>query len=204
MSIHNVIEKLNSAVRAKVGSVKTDAIAESTANAGVDVDGVLLKDGAVTASGGVTAETGAFTGAAANLASGTVAIDIGRARYTTFDKTVTLPAAASAISLGLVLPADSYLIGFAAKITDALSGAGGGAKLGIGASGANASAAALWGAASALTLNTKITKFVGSKLSAAKGIALYALSSDGINAKGTVGAGAVRVTGTYVSVQALS
>lgn len=152
MSIHNVIEKLNSAVRAKVGSV----------------------------------------------------LDIGRARYTTFDKTVTLPAAASAISLGLVLPADSYLIGFAAKITDALSGAGGGAKLGIGASGANASAAALWGAASALTLNTKITKFVGSHLSADKGIALYALSSDGINAKGTVGAGAVRVTGTYVSVQALS
>jgi len=75
--------------------ISTDLIAESTAAAGVTIDGVLCKDNAVTASGGVTANvTGNVTGSSgsctgnAATASAASALAAG-ARFTSTEQTGT-------------------------------------------------------------------------------------------------------------------
>lgn len=58
--------------------IKADVIAESTAAAGVTIDGVLCKDNAVTASGGLTgAITGNVTGNVTGDVTGSVATESG-------------------------------------------------------------------------------------------------------------------------------
>ena len=77
----HMTESVVSTVTAKhdfTGGLKTDVVSESTSAAGVSVDQVLCKDGAVTASGGVTGDvigdvTGDVTGDVAGDLTGAIA-----------------------------------------------------------------------------------------------------------------------------------
>lgn len=66
MPAHNAIINVNAApgtLDFDAGSVSADVISEGTSGSGVTVDGVLNKDGAVTATGTVVGVAGTFSGA---------------------------------------------------------------------------------------------------------------------------------------------
>lgn len=80
MSVHKVMSDIEQAAVAGLGpadfsseGIKADVIAESTAATGVTIDGVLVKDNAVTASGGVTA---ALTGDSAGVHTGNIRLPV--------------------------------------------------------------------------------------------------------------------------------
>lgn len=80
--------------------ISTDVIAESTAAAGVTVDGVLLKDNAVTASGGVTANlTGDVTGNVTGNVSGSSGSCTGNSATATTATTATTANSIAAASV---------------------------------------------------------------------------------------------------------
>lgn len=198
----------------------TDAIAEKTPNAGVTVDGVLLKDGAVNADtvnektpaagvtvdgvklkdGGVVLTTGSLQHNAVNEA-GAIAVGMGSTsaeglQTVIVDKVIDLADNVALSNAVYILPAGSVIVSVQANVQSAITGGGTTVKAGLGVD----ADPDQYGLSAALTQNAKITTIPDwAVLAAPTPVKLFACATNGAAGDTALTVGSVRVRMVYLS-----
>lgn len=178
-----------------------DTISEMTTGAGVTIDGVLLKDGGVVASGGpIQTPRSSVTG---SITRGYGATSAEGMQEAIIDETVSFDANAALYKeLTYTFPESTVFMSMQANIESALTGGGTTVKLGLG----TASDPDVYGLSSALTKNIKINTIPDAAAGQASTlvIRLSSCASNGAAGDTALTVGSVRVRIVYRALVSLT